>query len=60
VAENHIIDWIGTILLFVFGVTMICQGHFIMRGKYGYRHTEREKHKAATTRKQIEDLLNDK
>ena len=31
-----------------------------MRGKYGYRHTEREKHKAATTRKQIEDLLNDK
>ena len=56
-AQNHIIDWIGVILLFAFGITMLCQGHAIFHGKYGYKHSEREKHKMANARKQVEDLF---
>ena len=56
-AEHHIVDWIGVILLFLFGVTMICQGHFIFHGKYGYKHSEREKEKMSNARKQVEDLF---
>ena len=55
-----VIEWVGVILAFIFGVTMFCQGHAIFHGKYGYRHTEREKKKSQDTRKQIEDLLKDK
>ena len=55
-----VIEWVGVILAFIFGVTMFCQGHAIFHGKYGYRHTEREKKKSPDTRKQIEDLLKDK
>ena len=60
--ENNIIiiEWIGIILMFAFGVTMFCQGHAIFHGKYGYRHSEREKQKSEETRKQIENLLKDK
>jgi hypothetical protein len=36
---------------------MICQGHFIVTGKHGYKHDEREKQKMADARKQIEDLF---
>lgn len=54
------IDYLGTILLFLFGITMIIQGHFIVSGKYGYRHTEREKLKMGNARKQVEDLFKDK
>mgnify|MGYP001271829511 CR=1 FL=1 len=56
-AQDHIIEWIGTILLFLFGVTMLCQGHAIFHGKYGYKHAEREKHKMANARKQVENLF---
>ena len=56
-AEHHIIDWIGVFLLFAFGITMICQGHFIFHGKYGYKHDERERQKMADARKQVEDLF---
>jgi putative Mn2+ efflux pump MntP len=56
-AQHHIIDWIGVILLFLFGVTMIIQGHFIFHGKYGYKHSEREKEKMSNARKQVEDLF---
>ena len=59
-AESTFIDWLGTILLFLFGITMIVQGHFIVSGKYGYKHTEREKLKMGKTRKQVEDLFKDK
>ena len=59
-AQNHIVDWIGVILALLFAVTMFCQGHAIFHGKYGYKHTEREKKKSQDTRKQIEDLLKDK
>ena len=56
-AQDHIIEWIGTVLLFFFGITMICQGHAIFHGKYGYKHTEREKKKMSDARKQVEDLF---
>ena len=59
-AESTFIDWLGTILLFLFGITMIIQGHFIVSGKHGYKHTEREKLKMGKTRKQVEDLFKDK
>ena len=55
--EHHTLEWIGTIALFLFGITMICQGHFIVTGKHGYKHDEREKHKMANARKQVEDLF---
>jgi len=60
--ENNIIviEWIGIILALVFGVTMFCQGHAIFHGKYGYKHSEREKKKLADARKQIENLLKNK
>ena len=56
-AEHHIVDWIGVITLFLFGVTMICQGHFIFHGKHGYKHAEREKEKMTNARKQVEELF---
>ena len=59
-AQNHIIDWIGVILALLFAVTMFCQGHAIFHGKYGYKHTEREKDKMINVRKQVEDLFKSK
>jgi hypothetical protein len=55
-----IIEWIGIILALIFGVTMFCQGHAIFHGKYGYKHTDREKQKMSRARKQLEDLLKGK
>ena len=54
------LELFGTLLLYIFGVTMIYQGHLIFHGKKGYRHTEREKKKSEDTRKIIESLLKDK
>jgi len=59
-ASHHIIDWLGVVTLFLFGMTMICQGHFIFHGKHGYKHSERESQKSVDTRRQIEELLKDK
>ena len=59
-AQHHIIDWVGVITLFLFGITMICQGHFIYHGKRGYKHSEREKEKMSNARKQVEDLFKNK
>lgn len=59
-AQNHIVEWIGVITLFLFGMTMICQGHFIFHGKYGYKHSDREKDKMSNARKQVENLFRDK
>ena len=56
-AQNNI-ELIGTGLLFIFGVTMICQGHAIFHGKYGYKHTERDKKRSADIRKQLEEIIN--
>ena len=58
--QDHALELIGTILLFIFGVTMICQGHAIFHGKYGYKHSEREKKKSADIRKELEQMLKDK
>ena len=55
-----IIEWIGIVLALIFGVTMFCQGHAIFHGKYGYKHTDREKQKMSKARKQLEDLLKGK
>ena len=59
-AQDHALEWIGTIALFLFGITMICQGHFIFHGKYGYKHSERENKKMSDARKQVEELLKHK
>jgi hypothetical protein len=56
-AEYHITEWVGVVTLFLFGITMIVQGHFIFHGKHGYRHAEREKEKMTNARKQVEDLF---
>ena len=58
--EHHIVEWVGVITLFLFGITMICQGHFNVTGKHGYKHTERENKKMSDARKQIENLLKGK
>ena len=55
-----VIEWIGIVLALIFGVTMFCQGHAIFHGKYGYKHTDREKQKMNRARKQLEDLLKGK
>ena len=44
----------------IFGVTMFCQGHFILHGKNGYKHSEREKKKMSDARKQVEELFKEK
>ena len=59
-AQYHIVEWIGVITLFLFGMTMICQGHFIVHGKHGYKHSEREKEKMSNTRRQVENLFKEK
>ena len=59
-ASSTLIDQLGVVMLFLFGITMIIQGHFIFHGKYGYKHTDREKQKMTKTRKQVEDLLKTK
>ena len=59
-AQHHIVDWIGVVALFLFGMTMICQGHFIFHGKHGYKHSEREKEKMTNARKQVETLFKEK
>tara|TARA_A100001035_G_scaffold256722_1_gene232245 strand:+ start:591 stop:773 length:183 start_codon:yes stop_codon:yes gene_type:complete len=58
--KDNFVEWIGVITLFLFGITMIIQGHFIFHGKFGYRHSEREKQKMNNTRKQIEELFKKK
>ena len=50
-----VIEWIGIVLALIFGVTMFCQGHAIFHGKYGYRHTDREKQKIFYARAKLSD-----
>ena len=59
-AQYHIVEWAGVITLFLFGMTMICQGHFIVHGKHGYKHSEREKEKMSNARRQVENLFKEK
>lgn len=55
-AQNNI-ELIGTILIGILGISLICQGHFIFHGKRGYKHAEREQKKLADVRKQVENLF---
>ena len=57
---DNTLEWISVVLALLFGVTMICQGYFISSGKYGYKHTEREKERSAKTRKQLEKAIKGK
>jgi hypothetical protein len=59
-AKHNIVDLIGILTLFLFGITMICQGHFIFHGKHGYKHCDRDKQKSENTRRRVEELLKDK
>ena len=53
-----VLEWIGVVLAFLFGLTMICQGHFIYHQKYGYSRKETEDPEARDrTRRQIEKVL---
>jgi|TARA_Y100000004_G_scaffold99372_1_gene111310 hypothetical protein len=54
-----IIEWVGIVLALIFGVTMFCQGHFILHDKHGYKHSDREKKKSQETRKRLEQILKD-
>jgi len=57
--KDNFIEWIGVVLLFLFGVSMFIQGHFIFHGKRGYRHCERDQHDSINTRRRLEELLKD-
>ena len=57
-AQDHIIEWIGVVTLFLFGVTMIIQGHFIYHQKHGYSRKESENQEARDrVRRQVEKIL---
>jgi ABC-type nickel/cobalt efflux system permease component RcnA len=56
---EHYIEITGVILLFVFGMTMLYQGHLILLQKNGYSHRN-QKIESANMRKRIETLLKDK
>ena len=59
-AQDHLIEWLGIVLLFVFGITMRVHGHFIYHNKHGYKLVEREQIKMSNARKQVEKLFKDK
>jgi hypothetical protein len=44
--------------VFLAGVSLFCQGHAILHGKYGYKHHAREKKRAENVRKQMEEIIN--
>ena len=58
--ENHtiVLQWILVVVVFFAGVSLFCQGHAIFHGKYGYKHTERDKKRSADIRKQLEEIIN--
>ena len=55
---SKILEWTGVFLAFLFGLTMICQGHFIYHQKYGYSRKETEDPEARDrVRRQIEKAI---
>jgi len=58
--ENHtiVLQWILVVVVFFAGVSLLCQGHAIFHGKYGYKHAGREKKRAENVRKQMEEIIN--
>ena len=56
--SSTVLEWIGVVLAFVFGLTMICQGHFIFHQKHGYSRKETEDPEARDrVRRQIEKAI---
>ena len=56
--SSTVLEWIGIVLAFVFGLTMICQGHFIYHQKHGYSRKETEDPEARDrVRRQIEEAI---
>lgn len=57
---DQIIEWVGVVTAFLFGMTMICQGHFIFHQKHGYSRKETEDPEARDRiRRQVEKVLRD-
>ena len=56
--SSLILEWVGVVLLFLFGVTMFCQGHFIIHNKNGYSRKDSENQEARDqVRRQVEKIL---
>ena len=56
--SSTVLEWIGVVLAFMFGLTMICQGHFIFHQKHGYSRKETEDPEARDrVRRQIEKAI---
>ena len=54
------IEWVGVVTAFLFGITMICQGHFIFHQKHGYSRKETENPEARDRiRRQVEKVIRD-
>ena len=59
-ATDKVIEWVGIVTAFLFGMTMICQGHFIFHQKHGYSRKETENPEARDRiRRQVEKVLRD-
>ena len=55
------VEWVGVVTAFLFGLTMICQGHFIYHQKHGYSRKETEDPEARDrVRRQIEKAIGDR
>ena len=53
-----ILEWIGLVLALIFGVTMFCQGHFIIHNKNGYSRKDSENpEERDKVRRQIEKIV---
>ena len=56
--SSLILEWVGVVLLFLFGVTMFCQGHFIIHNKNGYSRKDSENpEERDKVRRQIEKIV---
>ena len=56
--SSTVLEWVGVVLAFLFGLTMICQGHFIYHQKQGYSRKETEDPEARDrVRRQIEKAI---
>ena len=59
-AQNYtiILEWIGIVLALFFGVTMFCQGHFILHNKHGYTRKDTERpERRDEVRRQVEAVI---
>ena len=55
---STVLEWVGVVTALLFGLTMICQGHFIYHQKHGYSRKEAEDPEARDrVRRQIEKAI---